>query len=66
MEVIYEAYDKFEYIYVELGMSPQRSIDILNKKGKEGWELIKLFNPIMSGDIYKGLMKRKITVTKYE
>ena len=66
MGVIYEAYDKFEYTYVGLGMSPQRSVDILNEKGKEGWELIKLFNPVMGGDIYKGLMKRKITVTKYE
>ena len=66
MGVIYEAYDKFEYKYVELGISPQRSVDILNEKGKEGWELIKLFNPVMGGDIYKGLMKRKITVTKYE
>ena len=66
MGVIYEAYDKFEYTYVKLGMSPQRSIDILNEMGKEGWELIKLFDPTMGGDIYRGLMKRKITSTKYE
>ena len=57
----YQGIDKFEYKYVKLGISPQRSVDILNSEGVEGWELIKLFEPLMGGDIFRGLMKRKIT-----
>lgn len=62
-----ESYDKFEYKYVKLSISPQRSVDILNSEGSEGWELIKLFEPQASlgGDIFRALLKRKITVTKY-
>jgi len=59
-----ESYDKFEYKYVKLSISPQRSVDILNAEGAEGWELIKLFDPLMGGDIFKGLMKRRIITTK--
>lgn len=59
-----ESYDKFEYKYVKLSISPQRSVDILNSEGSEGWELIKLFDPLMGGDIFKGLMKRRIITTK--
>ena len=62
--MILEGYDKFEYKYVKLAISPQRSVDILNSEGSEGWELIKLFEPSMGGDIFKGLMKRRITTTK--
>jgi hypothetical protein len=62
--MILEAYDKFEYKYVKLATSPQRSVDILNSEGSEGWELIKLFEPLRGGDIFKGLLKRRITTTK--
>jgi len=59
--MIYQGIDKFEYKYIKLGISPQRSVDILNSEGADGWELIKLFEPLMGGDIFRGLMKRKIT-----
>ena len=62
--MILEGYDKFEYKYVKLATSPQRSTDILNSEGSEGWELIKLFEPLIGGDIFKGLMKRRIITTK--
>ena len=62
--MIYQGIDKFEYKYVKLSISPQKSIDILNSEGAEGWELIKLFDPLMGGDIFKALMKRKITEIK--
>ena len=59
-----ESYDKFEYKYIKLATSPQKSVDILNSEGSEGWELIKLFEPLMGGDIFRGLMKRRIITTK--
>ena len=62
--MVLESYDKFEYKYVKLSISPQRSVDILNAEGSEGWELIKLFEPLMGGDIFRGLMKRRIITTK--
>ncbi len=31
-----ESYDKFEYKYVKLATSPQKSVDILNSEGSEG------------------------------
>ena len=61
-----ELYDKFEYKYIKLSTSIQKSVDTLNIEGTEGWELIKLFEPQapLGGDIFRALLKRKITVTK--
>lgn len=61
-----ESYDKFEYKYIKLSTSIQKSVDTLNIEGTEGWELIKLFEPQvpLGGDIFRALLKRKITITK--
>ena len=58
--MIYETYDKFEYNYIKLKSNISNSIEILNNLGQEGWELINLELPKETGDIYKGLLKRKI------
>lgn len=57
----YQAYDKYEYNYVELYNSIQTTLRSLNLLGQEGWELIELIKPKSSGDIHKAWMKRKIT-----
>ena len=62
--MILEAFDKFEYNYIKLSTSINKSINELNYYGNEGWELIHLESPKMTGDIYRGLMKRKITRTQ--
>ncbi len=64
--MILEAYDKFEYKYVKLATSIQRSVDILNSEGAEGWEIIKFFEPrnALVGDIFSALLKRKLTRTE--
>ena len=54
MGVIYEAYDKFEYIYVELGISPKRSVDILNEKGKESYEPLIHIKNFFVQQVYTG------------
>ena len=61
-----ESYDKFEYKYIKLSTSIQKSVDTLNVEGAEGWELIKLFEPqtALCGDVFRALLKRKIIVTK--
>lgn len=61
-----ESYDKFEYKYIKLSTSIQKSVDTLNAEGAEGWEVIKLTNPAsgITGDIYRALLKRKIIVTR--
>ena len=58
----YQGIDKFEYKYVKLGISPQKSVELLNVEGAKGWELIKLIDvsPI-AGDVYRAILKRKIT-----
>jgi hypothetical protein len=56
-----ESYDKFEYKYIKLSTSLMRSIDLLNEEGKEGWEVIELMHPTISGNIYEAVLKRKIT-----
>ena len=64
--MILEAYDKFEYKYVKLATSIQRSVDILNSEGAEGWEVIKFLEPknALIGDVFTVLLKRKITQTE--
>lgn len=59
----YVAIDKFEYKYVKLRTSLPGSIDYLNEEGKNGWEVIELFKPNapIAGDVYKALLKRRIT-----
>ena len=59
----FQGIDKFEYKYVQLGTNLPSSMKTMNGLGQEGWELIELFSPYkpLSGDIYKGLFKRKIT-----
>jgi len=64
--MIYEKYDKFEYNYIKLKSNISNSIEILNSLGQEGWELINLELPKETGDIYKGLLKRKIICTKVQ
>ena len=60
--MVLESYDKYEYMWPNLsGYSLTAILDKLNKLGKEGWEVI-TFNL----DTCQTLMKRKITVTKYD
>ena len=61
-----ESYDKFEYKYIKLSTSIQKSVDILNVEGAEGWEIVKLFDPqtALCGDVFRALLKRKIIVTR--
>lgn len=60
--MILESYDKFEYKYVKLSTSLMRSIDLLNEEGNEGWEVIEIMHPAaIGGDVYRAIMKRKIT-----
>ena len=57
--MVYEYYDKFEYSYVSLYSRIEPSIERLNELGKEGWELVKLFEP-QTVEQYKAILKRKI------
>ena len=62
--MIVETHDKFEYQYVKLSTSLEYSINKLNAEGINGWEVIKLFEPTIVGDIFRALMKRKLTRTE--
>ena len=53
--------DKFEYKYTPLASSWQRSIEILNEFGKDGWEVIELIKGSGAGSQNKAILKRKIT-----
>ncbi len=57
----FQAIDKFEYDYVVLNSNIIKTIEILNKYGKEGWELFKLFEPKTAVYPYQAILKRKIT-----
>lgn len=60
--MVLESYDKYEYIWPNLsGYSIKGILDKFNQLGQEGWEVISF-----SLDSCQALLKRKITVTKYE
>lgn len=60
--MVLESYDKYEYMWPNLsGYTLKAILDKFNQLGQEGWEVISF-----SLDSCQALLKRKITVTKYE
>ena len=60
--MVLESYDKYEYMWPNLsGYSIKGILDKFNQLGQEGWEVISF-----SLNTSQALLKRKITVTKYE
>lgn len=62
--MVYEYYDKFEYKISKLYSSLEKSIEVLNTLGTEGWELHKLIFPTSVGEQYSAILIRKIMSIK--